>query len=50
MSKNNINSGIDAYKIGHFTKNAIEEFEENIVNKHNFLEQVDENLKNKDSK
>lgn len=50
MSKNNINSKIDAYKIGHFTKNAIEDFEKNIITKHNFLEQVDENLKNNNSK
>lgn len=50
MSKNKIKLEIDAYKVGHFTKNAIEKFEENIINKHNFLEEVDKNLKNKDSK
>lgn len=27
-------------KVGHFTKNAVESFEENIVNKKNYLEEV----------
>ena len=33
--------------VGNFTKNAVENFEENIVSKKNYLEKVDENLKNK---
>lgn len=44
---NKKNSPINLYKLGHFTKNAVEEFEENIVSKHNYLESVNENLKNK---
>lgn len=33
--------------IGHYTKNAVEEFEENIVSQTNFLEKVKENPDNK---
>ena len=29
------------HKVGNFTKNAVENFEENIVNKTNFLESLD---------
>ena len=45
MSKNK--TGLDLYKICNFTKNAVENFEENIVNKHNYLEEAAANLKNK---
>lgn len=34
--------------IGHYTKNAVEEFEENIVSQTNFLEKVKENTEKKD--
>ena len=40
-------TGLDMRNIGNFTKNAVENFEENIVNKHNYLEEVNANLKNK---
>lgn len=33
--------------IGHYTKNAVEEFEENIVSQANFLEKVKENTDKK---
>ena len=31
----NKNSPLKLYKLGNFTRNAVEEFEENIVTKHN---------------
>ena len=43
---NNKNSPLKLYKLGNFTRNAVEEFEENIVTKHNYLESVNPNLKN----
>ena len=48
MSKNvnSINSSHLA-SIGNFTKHDVESFEEGIVNKHNYLEKVDKNLKSK---
>lgn len=42
----NKNFPLKLYKLGNFTRNAIEEFEENIVTKHNYLESVNPNLKN----
>lgn len=33
--------------LGNFTKNAVENFEENIVSKRNYLEKVNEDLKSK---
>ena len=33
-------------RVGHFTKNAVENFEENIVNQTNYLEKVKSNSKN----
>lgn len=47
---NDKNSPLELYKLGNFTKNAVEQFEENIVTKHNYLESVDANLKNNRSK
>ena len=48
MSKGNLpNNPISLAKVGHFTKNAVESFEEGIVNEHNYLEEVDANLKSK---
>lgn len=43
---NNKNSPLKLYKLSNFTRNAVEEFEENIVTKHNYLESVNANLKN----
>lgn len=42
----NKNSPLKLYKLANFTRNAVEEFEENIVTKHNYLESVNANLKN----
>jgi len=36
-------SQIDLARVGHFTKNAVENFEENIVNQTNYLEKVKSN-------
>ncbi len=48
MSNNiNIKTPVDLAKIGNFTKNAIETFENGIINEHNYLEKVNKNLKNK---
>ncbi|MDU4891878.1 MAG: hypothetical protein E6344_13915 [Clostridium sp.] len=43
---NNINSGISSKALGNYTKNAVENFEENIVSQTNYLEKVDNALKN----
>ena len=42
----NKNSPLKLYKLANFTRNTVEEFEENIVTKHNYLESVNANLKN----
>lgn len=48
MSNNiNIKTPLDLAKIGNFTKNAVETFENGIINEHNYLEKVNKNLKNK---
>ncbi|MEN8077681.1 hypothetical protein ABFP60_12030 [Clostridioides difficile] len=48
MSNNlHINKPSDLAKVGNFTKNAVESFENGIVNEHNFLEKVDNNLNKK---
>ena len=48
MSNNiNIKTPVDLAKIGKFTKNAVETFENGIINEHNYLEKVNKNLKNK---
>ncbi|MBU5590179.1 hypothetical protein KQI89_00215 [Clostridium sp. MSJ-4] len=44
MSKLNTD-GKGAIRIGHYTKNAIESFENNIVNQKDYLEKVDKELK-----
>lgn len=44
MSKNNYHrelSGADAKTLGNFTKNAIKQFENNIVNQRDYLEKVE---------
>ena len=49
MSKRNSkNFSIPISQVGNFTKHAVENFEEGIVNEHNYLEKVNINLKNKD--
>ena len=45
MSNNiNIKTPVDLAKIGNFTKNAVETFENGIINEHNYLEKVNKNL------
>lgn len=48
MDNNNFKnkSGLQMVEIGNFTKGAVEQFEENIVNQTNYLEKVDAALKN----
>lgn len=43
---NNTNDYKNISSIGNFTKNAIKEFENNIVAETNYLEKVNNNLKN----
>lgn len=43
-SRNNNFSNIA--KVGNFTKNAVQSFENEIVTEHNYLEKVNSNLKN----
>lgn len=51
MSNNiNIKTPTDLARVGNFTKNDIESFENGIVNEHNYLEKVNRNLKNKNHK
>lgn len=46
MSKKNDNEKfVNMINVGNFTKHAVENFEENIVNKKNYLEEVKENNK-----
>ena len=40
-------SSLPFSQVGNFTKHAVENFEENIVNKHNYLEEVKNNLQTK---
>ena len=48
MSNNlHVNTPSDLARVGNFTKNAVESFENSIVKEHNYLEKVDKNLKNK---
>lgn len=46
MKKEDLKGNTNARAIGHYTKNAVENFEENIVEQTNYLEKVDNNLKN----
>lgn len=51
MSNNlHVNNPVGLAKIGNFTKNAVESFENGIVNEHDYLEKVDKNLHNKNNK
>ena len=43
---NNNNSGINLKSIGNYTKSAVKNFEENILSQTNYLEKVDNALKN----
>ena len=48
MTKNNLkNTSIPISQISNFTKHAVESFEENIVNQHNYLEKINNNLTSK---
>lgn len=44
MSENN-NKGYNLSRIGNFTKHAVENFEENIINQKDYLEKVKNNNK-----
>ena len=46
-NKINTNTPVNLVRIGNFTKNAVETFENGIINEHNYLEKVNKNLKNK---
>lgn len=41
-------NSIPIAQVGNFTKHAVENFEKNIVNQHNYLEKVKDNLSSKD--
>lgn len=48
MTYKNINkNSIPISQVGNFTKHAVENFEENIVNQHDYLEKVQKNLSKK---
>lgn len=47
MEKENLDAHRNIRSVGTFTKNAIKEFEENIVSKKDYLEEVDKNINNK---
>ncbi|WP_173391468.1 hypothetical protein [Clostridium sp. Ade.TY] len=44
MKKQELKGNVSAYKIGNYTKNAVENFEGNIVEQTNYLEKVDKDL------
>lgn len=46
MDRNNLDSSTPARNIGNFTKDAVKEFEQNIVSQHNFLEKSKNSLNN----
>lgn len=50
MKKNNSSNSMPAKFVGNYTKSAIKEFEENIVNETDFLEKVDRTLNNPNKK
>ncbi|MDD3242078.1 MAG: hypothetical protein PHQ64_04860 [Bacilli bacterium] len=47
--KHNRNKFSNLMRVGNFTKNAIENFEENIVNQKDYLEKVKDNESSRDS-
>lgn len=49
MGKENLDAHRNIRSVGTFTKNAIKEFEGNIVSKKDYLEEVDKNINNKNS-
>lgn len=46
--KSDGNKSLNMMKVGNFTKHAIENFEENIVNQKDYLEKVKEDEKSRD--
>lgn len=50
MKKFNIINSISTKFVGNYTKNAIKEFEENIVSETDFLEKVDRTLNDANNK
>ena len=44
-NKINTNTPVNLARIGNFTKNAVESFENSIVNEHNYLEKINKNKK-----
>lgn len=49
MGKENLDAHRNIRAVGTFTKNAVKDFEQNIVYKKDYLEEVDKNIKNKNS-
>lgn len=49
MGKENLDAHRNIKAVGTFTKNAVKDFEQNIVSKKDYLEEVDKNIKNKNS-
>lgn len=49
MGKENLGAHRNIKAVGTFTKNAVKDFEQNIVSKKDYLEEVDKNIKNKNS-
>lgn len=50
MKKNNNTNSVSTKFVGNYTKSAIKEFEENIVNETDFLEKVDRTLNHPNKK
>lgn len=50
MKKNNTSNNVPTKFVGNYTKSAIKEFEENIVNETDFLEKVDRTLNDTNKK
>lgn len=48
MSKDRLKGKVNPYMMGNYTKGAVENFEENIVEQTDYLEKVDKDLKNKE--
>lgn len=46
---NDLSSGVNLKALGNYTKDAVKNFEENIVNQTNYLEKVDNALKNENN-
>ncbi|MBY0755400.1 hypothetical protein K5V21_08010 [Clostridium sardiniense] len=48
MSKDRLKGKVNPYMMGNYTKGAVQSFEENIVEQTDYLEKVDNDLKNKE--